>query len=587
MSSKPTEPTLRQALEHHQAGRLDQAEGLYRRILATRPDEPDALHLLGVIHHQRGQATQAVELISRALGRSPANPSYLSNLGLALAAAGREDDAARCYEQALTIAPGHAEAHYNLGLVRQSQLRLEEALACYRRAAELAPRHVQALLAMGDVLRLQGRLLEAEATYRRAREVEPGNMEVLDRLAGSLLEQRRLEEAEALYRAKLEAEPDDARTLTNLGSTLRRAGRSAEAGDLHRRAIALRPGFADAHRNLGLALREQGRIDDACEAFSQAMQIKRRPTSTPDGPRAYRTTRAKLAHDIEQLEYLTRRGLGAAHIEQALAEYRAALDTLPADLPPGQAVEIRADRFAGLASWYNRLLHLAAAPALPDGALNPDLDAAAIEADYREHAPGITFFDDLLRPEALASLRRFCLESTLWFDCEHPNGYVGAYMEDGFFCPLLLQIATELPRALPEIFADHPLLQLWAYKYDSRLAGIEMHADFAAVNVNFWITSDEANLSPDCGGLVVWDREAPPDWDIDRYNSSKAEDQAAIRDFLQAGDAHAITVPHRQNRVVVFNSDLFHQTDTIRFRQGYENRRINITMLYGKREQDR
>ena len=69
------------------------------------------------------------------------------------------------------------------------------------------------------------------------------------------------------------------------------------------------------------------------------------------------------------------------------------------------------------------------------------------------------------------------------------------------------------------------------FKYDSSLTGINMHADFAAVNVNFWITPDEANLDPDSGGLVIWDKAAPLDWDFAKYNN----DEAAIRDFLASG----------------------------------------------------
>ena len=45
-------------------------------------------------------------------------------------------------------------------------------------------------------------------------------------------------------------------------------------------------------------------------------------------------------------------------------------------------------------------------------------------------------------------------------------------------------------------------------------------------------------------------------------------------------------MPHRQNRAVIFDSDLFHQTDTIAFADGYLNRRINVTMLYGRRTAD-
>ena len=78
------------------------------------------------------------------------------------------------------------------------------------------------------------------------------------------------------------------------------------------------------------------------------------------------------------------------------------------------------------------------------------------------------------------------------------------------------------------ILSDNPLLQPWGFKYDNRLGGIAVHADFAAVNINFWITPDDANLDPDSGGLIVWDAAAPLDWGFARYN----DDVAAARDFL-------------------------------------------------------
>jgi hypothetical protein len=152
-------------------------------------------------------------------------------------------------------------------------------------------------------------------------------------------------------------------------------------------------------------------------------------------------------------------------------------------------------------------------------------------------------------------------------------------MDDGFCCPLLLQVAEELRLALPGIFGDHRLHKLWAFKYDSELSGIPVHADFAAVNVNFWITPDDALLDSDGGGLTIYDKEAPLDWDFSHYNNN----EGAIRRFISESAANSVNISHRQNRAVVFNSDLFHETGAINFRPGYENRRINITMLYGNR----
>jgi hypothetical protein len=121
---------------------------------------------------------------------------------------------------------------------------------------------------------------------------------------------------------------------------------------------------------------------------------------------------------------------------------------------------------------------------------------------------------------------------------------------------------------------------MWAYKYDQEMSGIGMHADPAVVNVNFWITPDDANLDAESGGLVVHRAEAPPEWDFREYNNNPAR----IARFLAENDAGRFVVPYRENRAVIFNSSLFHATDKFRFRPGYLNRRINITMLYGNRD---
>ena len=97
--------------------------------------------------------------------------------------------------------------------------------------------------------------------------------------------------------------------------------------------------------------------------------------------------------------------------------------------------------------------------------------------------------------------------------------------------------------------------------------------------MNFWLTPDEANLDPETGGLGVWDKEAPLEWDFTTYNKN----EPAIRAFLKESGARMVNVPHRQNRAVMFNSDLFHETGTLHFKEGYENRRINVTMLFGRR----
>ena len=110
------------------------------------------------------------------------------------------------------------------------------------------------------------------------------------------------------------------------------------------------------------------------------------------------------------------------------------------------------------------------------------------------------------------------------------------------------------------------------------MKGINMHADFAKINANFWITPTDSNLLPERGGMVIYDIPAPKEWTFADYNSKSDK----MREFLKANNATAWRVPHKQNRCVFFDSTLFHETDEVKFVDEYEQRRINVTLLFGK-----
>jgi hypothetical protein len=159
-------------------------------------------------------------------------------------------------------------------------------------------------------------------------------------------------------------------------------------------------------------------------------------------------------------------------------------------------------------------------------------------------------------------------------------GYLGAFMHDGFCSELLLRLAWELRERLPRVVRGLPLQTLWGFKCDSSMPGLGVHADAAAVNVNFWITDESANLDPEGGGLLVYEHQAPLDWGFLKYNN----DARSILAYLDSVGSRTQRVAYRANRAVIFDSDLFHASDRPRFREGYAQRRVNITLLYGRRE---
>ena len=242
----------------------------------------------------------------------------------------------------------------------------------------------------------------------------------------------------------------------------------------------------------------------------------------------------------------------------------------------------RPEDTADIGDFYNRAIHV------PDPQpVTPMLNAksfADADARYRE---GPFAIDDALTPAALQQIRSLLLESTVFFETKMPavfGGYVGAIVEDGLHARALLELADARATghargAMPETLGDHPLAYLWCYKYDSRYEGISVHADEAAVNLNIWLTPDDANLDPASGGLVVYTAKPPATATAEEYNQRGAE---FADELLRSTAYENVTIPYRQNRIVVFDSALYHKTDWCSGSGGYENRRINLTLLFGK-----
>jgi tetratricopeptide (TPR) repeat protein len=147
---------LKDALEQHRSGRLEEAAQRYRQILVSDPGHADCLHLLGMVAFQRGDAEQAVELIRRAIAIHSTAASYYSNLGNVLQTQEKMAEAEACYRRALELRPDQAEVHVNLGNILKAQGAVDAALDSYRSARSLNPALAEARVAESTTLLLQG-----------------------------------------------------------------------------------------------------------------------------------------------------------------------------------------------------------------------------------------------------------------------------------------------------------------------------------------------------------------------------------------------------------------------------------------------
>lgn len=161
------------AIAQHQAGRLAEAERIYRDVLAQDPDHADALSMLGILEHQRGRDEAAAELLGRAVARMPGNAAFHVNLGEAYRGLGRLEEALASYDQALALQPDFAEVQRVAGDVLLALERLDEAAASFQRVLTLRPEDAEAHHGLGNVLKSQGRPAEAIACYRRALALRP------------------------------------------------------------------------------------------------------------------------------------------------------------------------------------------------------------------------------------------------------------------------------------------------------------------------------------------------------------------------------------------------------------------------------
>ncbi len=213
-----------------------------------------------VAHHRAGRLAEAEEIYRDLIAADPENASLYSNLGAVLRALGRLDEAVDCYREALAIDPDNAVVNGNLGIVLQVQGRLGQAVDHFRRARDMEPDNAAAHLNLGLALQLQGHLGEAVQAYRDALAVEPEFAVAHGNLGSALLELDQIEDAVASVERALALDPDQVNAHTNLGLALQAQGRMDEALASFRRALALDPAHGESHWKYSLALLLSGQF---------------------------------------------------------------------------------------------------------------------------------------------------------------------------------------------------------------------------------------------------------------------------------------------------------------------------------------
>jgi len=265
---------LEAAVQHHQTGCLEQADMMYRQVLQEQPENPVALHSLGILAYQRGQHDVAANLVGRAIASNANVPQFHNTLGVILEAQGRPAEALDAYDRAVSLKPDYAEAYHNMAIALQSQGRHTKAIQKCEMAMLIDPDYAEPYNTMGFELQTQGRLDDAIGSYRKATQLKPDYAEAYNHLGFVLNELGRDDEAVENFEQALRIDPDYAEAYSNLGIVLKERGRLAEAIANYEQAIRLDPHFFEAYYNLGNGLTAQGRCDEAIENYRRAIDMK-------------------------------------------------------------------------------------------------------------------------------------------------------------------------------------------------------------------------------------------------------------------------------------------------------------------------
>jgi tetratricopeptide (TPR) repeat protein len=271
--SNTTEGIVKQAAQLHSAGRLAEAEPLYRQVLNRSPDNFDALHLYGVLLSQTRRVDEAERFLRRAVYIRPNVAAAQSNLGNLLRERGRPEEALPHLRRAVEADPTLAAAHQNLGVVLNELGENEEAEQCFGRAIALQPNFPEALNSLGNALRLSEKLDESERCYRKAIALRPSYSEAHTGLGATLNALHRNEESLVSCRRAVELRGDSPEARNNLGMALLSQKKYQEAEAEVREALRLRSDYVDALRNLGSVLAGMRRYEESIIRYRKGLEL--------------------------------------------------------------------------------------------------------------------------------------------------------------------------------------------------------------------------------------------------------------------------------------------------------------------------
>jgi predicted O-linked N-acetylglucosamine transferase (SPINDLY family) len=272
---------LQSALKLHQAGQIIKAARAYQRILDSSPNDPQALHLLGITFIQTAQPAKGAELITRAIALQPNIGTFHLNLASAYQAQKMIDESIAEAEKAIALDPALAGRGYHIaGLAFLEGGQFEDAAYCFEKSIEADPNAAEPHLLLAISVDRLGRYHDGAVAYEKALRLanemvaqNPSDGRAHALLARIHQQAGRIDESVAAFRTATRLLPDDPTVFYALGQVLQFQGKRDDALTCFQLALRMNPNFADAHIAVGIILDRQYRPYEAITSFKTALAL--------------------------------------------------------------------------------------------------------------------------------------------------------------------------------------------------------------------------------------------------------------------------------------------------------------------------
>ncbi|MBF0194169.1 MAG: tetratricopeptide repeat protein [Magnetococcales bacterium] len=275
------EDILIKGVSFHNAGRLNEAEACYQKVLKIQPDNFIALGNYGTILYGNGKIVEAINCFKKAITAKPDYADAQLNLGTILKGQERWEEAIECYKQVISITPNNIQAHFDIATIFTKLKNIQDAIIYYEKIIAIKPDHVDAYNNLGNLLHEEGKLDSAITCFNKALACLPNNVIVYNNLGNVYKDQGNFDLSIANFQKAININPNIFELHINLGVVYTIIGKLDEAINCYKKAIAIKPDSAELYNNLGAALKDQGKIDEAILYFKKALTIK------PDYPVAH------------------------------------------------------------------------------------------------------------------------------------------------------------------------------------------------------------------------------------------------------------------------------------------------------------